>query len=78
MPASSVTFRVDAARRVRKVGARRRFIRVMTSTIGREAGFRGALVGIVVGGLSWIVISGLVVRDILLWAPAVLIGAGLI
>jgi len=78
LPASSVTFRVDAARRVRKVGARRRFIRVMTSTIGREAGFRGALVGIVVGGLSWIVISGLIVRDIVLWAPAVLTGAGLI
>src|SRR5438552_18292776 len=50
----------------------------MTSTIGRGAGFRGALVGIVVGGLSWIVISGLIVRDILLWAPTVLTGAGLI
>ena len=36
------------------------------------------MLGIVVGGLSWIVVSGLVVRDILLWAPAVLIGAGLI
>ncbi len=51
---------------------------MVTSTIGRGAGFRGALVGIVVGGLSWIVVSGLVVRDILLWAPALLIGAGLI
>lgn len=66
------------APRLRKVGARRRFIRAMTSTIGRGAGFRGALVGIVVGGLSWIVISGLIVRDILLWAPTVLTGAGLI
>ena len=50
----------------------------MTSTIGRGAGFRGALVGVVVGGLSWIVLSGLIVRDILLWAPAILMGAGLI
>jgi hypothetical protein len=36
------------------------------------------LLGVVVGGLSWIVVSGLVVRDILLWAPAVLLGAGLL
>jgi len=50
----------------------------VTSTIGRGAGFRGALVGVVVGGLSWIVLSGLIVRDILLWAPAILMGAGLI
>jgi len=50
----------------------------VTSTIERGAGFRGALVGIVVGGLSWIVISGLIVRDILLWGPAIVTGAGLI
>jgi len=36
------------------------------------------LVGVVVGGLGWIVISGLIVRDILLWAPGILMGAGLI
>lgn len=50
----------------------------MTSAIGRGAGFRGALVGVVVGGLSWIVISGLIVRDILLWAPGILMGAALL
>jgi len=46
--------------------------------MGRGAGFRGSLVGIVVGGLSWIVMAGLIVRDILLWAPAIALGAGLI
>ena len=50
----------------------------MTSTIGRGAGFQGSLVGIVVGGLSWIVFAGLIVRNILLWAPAIAMGAGLI
>ena len=63
---------------VRKVRARRALYELVASTIGRGAGFRGALVGIVVGGLSWIVISGLITRDILLWAPGILMGAGLI
>src|SRR2546428_10518765 len=61
-----------------KVRARRPLYGLVTSSMGRRAGFRGSLVGIVVGGLSWIVMAGLIIRDILLWAPASALGAGLI
>src|SRR2546428_13998779 len=61
-----------------KVRARRPLYGLVTSSMGRRAGFRGSLVGIVVGGLSWIVMAGLIIRDILLWAPAIALGAGLI
>src|SRR2546427_12059126 len=61
-----------------KVRARGPLYGLVTSSMGRGAGFRGSLVGIVVGGLSWIVMAGLIIRDILLWAPAIALGAGLI
>src|SRR2546428_10066557 len=61
-----------------KVRARGPLYGLVTSSMGRGAGFRGSLIGIVVGGLSWIVMAGLIIRDILLWAPAIALGAGLI
>ena len=61
-----------------KVVAHRPLYALVASAIGRAAGFRGALVGIVVGGLSWIALAGLIIRDILLWAPVTAMGAGLI
>src|SRR2546428_13931312 len=61
-----------------KVRARGPLYGLVTSSMGRGAGFRGSLVGIVVGGLSWIVMAGLTTRAFLLGAPPIPLGAGLI
>jgi len=41
------------------------------------AGFGGAIAGVVIGGFGWLVISGLVIGDPLVWIPPIVIGAAL-
>src|SRR5438105_992694 len=40
-------------------------------------GFVGSLLGILVGGLTWLVIAGLVIGEWWMWAPPLVVGAGL-
>ena len=47
----------------------------MTGPVRPGAGFGGAIAGVVIGGFGWLVISGLVIRDPLVWIPPILLGA---
>lgn len=49
----------------------------MEPASGQRGGFLGGLLGGVVGGLAWLVISGIVLRDPLVWAPPIALGIGL-
>jgi len=46
----------------------------MANPVGPGVGFGGALTGVVIG---WLVISGFVIHDPLVWAPPIVLGAGL-
>ncbi len=43
----------------------------------QRGGFLGSLVGVIGGGLTWLVVSGFVIGDPLIWAPPIALGAGL-
>ncbi len=49
----------------------------MTDPVGPGVSFGGALTGVVIGGFGWLVISGLVIHDPLVWVPPIVLGTGL-
>jgi len=49
----------------------------MQPTSSRRVGFLGGLAGVILGGVSWLVISGIVIGSPLVWGLSLAVGLGL-